>query len=72
MKPLFILLSSVIIILCSSCGKEYVCVCTNVNTGNVTQGDKIKTNAFTKKANEETCKNNSNLSAGTLKDCHLE
>ncbi len=67
-----ILLSIALIIISSSCQKEYVCVCTNVNTGSKSDGDKIKTNVFTKKANEETCKNNANLSGGTLKDCHLE
>lgn len=70
MKYAFTLLT--ISFLFCSCQKEYVCVCTNVNTGTKSDGDKIKTNAFTKKANEETCKNNDNLSGGTLKDCHLE
>ena len=56
----------------SSCKKDYQCVCTNANTGTVHYGDKMEANAFTKKATEEACKNNDNLSAGGLKDCHLE
>jgi len=72
MKNFLSFLAITFLFLASSCGKEYVCVCTQVSSGNKSDGDKIKTNAFTKKANEETCKNTSNLSAGTLKDCHLE
>jgi hypothetical protein len=56
----------------SACQKEYQCVCTNTSTGQVSYGDKFKTNVFTKKTWEENCKNNGNLSGGTLKDCHLE
>ncbi len=56
----------------SSCKKDYQCVCTNASTGNVHYGDKMEANVYTKKAAEETCKNNNNLSAGSLKDCHLE
>jgi len=55
-----------------SCKKEYQCVCTNSNTGTVSRGDKIKAGPYDKAANEETCKNNNNLSGGSLKDCHLE
>lgn len=60
------------IVLMSSCKKDYVCVCTNSNTGHVSEGDHFKANAFTKKAAEESCKANNDLSAGGLKDCHLE
>ncbi len=56
----------------TSCKKDYQCVCTNSNTGTVSRGDKMQAGPFTKAATEETCKNNNNLSAGTLKDCHLE
>lgn len=70
MKTILILLS--VLFLTSSCQKEYRCVCTNVNTGEKSYGDKFKTNAATKKTWEEDCKHNADLSAGTLKDCHLE
>jgi hypothetical protein len=60
-----------LIMLCS-CQKEYQCVCTNSNTGNVHHGDKMKTGPFTKAATEKTCENNDELSGGALKDCHLE
>lgn len=56
----------------TSCKKEYQCVCTNSNTGTVSRGDKIKAGPYDKAANEETCKKNNDLSAGSLKDCHLE
>ncbi len=56
----------------TSCKKDYQCVCTNANTGTVSRGDKIKAGPYDKAANEETCKNNNTLSAGSLKDCHLE
>lgn len=71
MKKL-IFYSSIIVAVFSSCKKDYQCVCTNTNTGNVHYGDKMEANVFTKKASETTCKNNNNLSGGTLKDCHLE
>ena len=72
MKTSFTLFILAISFAFNSCDKEYVCVCTNTNTGNKSYGDKIKANEFTKTANEETCKNNNNLSGGSLKDCHLE
>jgi hypothetical protein len=56
----------------SSCQKEYTCVCTNSNTGNVHHGDKMKAGPFTKAATQETCEHNDELSGGVLKDCHLE
>jgi hypothetical protein len=59
-------------VLFCSCQKEYQCVCTNSNTGNVHHGDKMKAGPFTKAATEKTCENNDELSAGALKDCHLE
>lgn len=61
-----------VMILATACQKEYRCVCTNVNTGEKSYGDKFKTNAATKKTWEEDCKHNADLSGGTLKDCHLE
>ena len=55
----------------TSCKKDYTCDCTNTNTGNASKGDKISAGPFTKASNEEACRNNAALSAGTLKDCHL-
>jgi hypothetical protein len=55
-----------------SCQKDYVCVCTNADTGHVSYGDNIKTNVFTKKAAEESCKANNDVSGGALENCHLE
>ena len=55
-----------------SCQKSYVCVFTNSNTGTVSYGDQIKTNVFTKKAAEESCKANNDVSGGALENCHLE
>jgi hypothetical protein len=55
-----------------SCKKDYVCVCTNANTGDVSYGDHFKANTFTKTAAEESCKANNDVSGGSLKDCHLE
>lgn len=71
MKSVF---SSLVILSLSfmSCKKDYQCVCTNSNTGSVSRGDKMQAGPFTKAATEEACRNNNNLSAGGLKDCHLE
>lgn len=55
-----------------SCKKDYQCVCTNSNTGHVSRGDNMSAGPFTKAATEEACKKNNDLSAGGLKDCHLE
>lgn len=52
--------------------KEYRCVCTQTSTGQVEYGDTFKSGPVRKPAFEETCKNTEILSAGTLKDCHLE
>ena len=56
----------------TSCKKNYVCVCTNSNTGTVSRGDNMTAGPLTKAATEETCKKNNDLSGGGLKDCHLE
>jgi hypothetical protein len=62
----------VFLIAFTSCKKDYQCVCTNSTTGTVSRGDKMSAGPFTKAATETTCENNNNLSAGSLKDCHLE
>ncbi|MBI3520423.1 MAG: hypothetical protein HY062_13870 [Bacteroidetes bacterium] len=72
MKNLIVLFSVLAAGVCMSCKKDYVCVCTNSNTGTVSYGDHFKANVITKKAAEESCKANNDLSAGGLKDCHLE
>jgi hypothetical protein len=72
MKKNLLILSSILIVLLSSCKKDYVCVCTDVNTGSASYGDHFKANSITKKAAEESCKANNEVAAGSLKDCHLE
>lgn len=72
MKSLFIFVSVLCVIAFTACKKDYVCVCTNSNTGSKSDGDHFKANAITKKAAEESCKANNDLSAGGLRDCHLE
>jgi hypothetical protein len=72
MKLFFISISVSCAIVATSCKKDYRCVCTNSTTGQVSYGDNMKANLFTKKAAEESCKANNDLSAGGLKDCHLE
>lgn len=71
-KDTIIIIAALLAIFLMSCKKDYVCVCTNANTGHVSEGDHFKANVFTKKAAEETCEANDDLSAGGLKDCHLE
>lgn len=70
MKPIFSAIALAFFL--TSCQKEYQCVCTNTNTGKVHYGDKMKAGPFTKAATKTTCENNDELSAGGLKDCHLE
>ncbi len=72
MKKYFFILSAFTTIILYSCQKDYTCVCTNSNTGNVSNGDTFKANIFTKKAAEESCKANNDVSAGSLENCHLE
>ncbi len=62
----------VFLIAFTSCKKDYQCVCTNSTTGSVSRGDKMSAGPFTKAATQTTCENNDELSAGGLKDCHLE
>ena len=71
MRLTFSTLTLLFLLAFTSCKKDYTCDCTNTNTGNVSKGDKISTGPFTKASNEEACKNNADLSGGTLKDCHL-
>lgn len=72
MKKIFLFIAVTAVLTLGSCKKDYQCVCTNTNTGTVHYGDKMEANVYTKKAAETTCENNNNLSAGSLKDCHLE
>lgn len=72
MKKRVLFVAVMVLLSLSSCKKDYQCVCTNTNTGNVHYGDKMEANVYTKKATETTCENNNNLSGGSLKDCHLE
>lgn len=72
MRKLVLIFSVVMAGTFVSCQKDYVCVCTNADTGHVSYGDQIKTNVFTKKAAEESCKANNDVSGGALENCHLE
>ena len=72
MNKYIFILSVFIALALTSCKKDYMCVCTNSNTGTVSEGDHFKANLITKKAAEESCKANNDLSAGGLENCHLE
>lgn len=69
-KAIFILCISSLFITWS-CQKEYVCVCTNVTTGEKVKGDKVKTTKLGKKGFEKSCKSN-NDTIRELKDCRVE
>ena len=49
MKKTHLFIVVTITLFFSSCKKDYQCVCTNTNTGNVHYGDKMEANTFTKK-----------------------
>ena len=51
-----------------SCQKEYMCVCKDLQTGEKTNGDKVKTTHLGKKGFEKSCKSNST----ELQDCYVE
>ena len=68
----YIFVSIALLFVLSSCKKEYTCVCTNTNTGTEHRGDVIKAGPLTKKTWETDCRQNDELSGGSLKDCHLE
>jgi hypothetical protein len=72
MKKISLLLATTLVLALTSCSKDYVCVCTNSTTGDVSYGDHFKATIFAKKAAQESCKANNNLSAGGLENCHLE
>jgi hypothetical protein len=42
-----------------SCEKEYMCVCKDLHSGQITNGDKVKTTKLGKKGFEQSCKSNS-------------
>lgn len=70
MKP--IILATVAFIFLASCKKDYVCVCTDVHTGEKNYGDHFKAGPLLKKTAEESCKANNDVYSADLKDCHLE
>lgn len=51
-----------------SCEKEYLCVCKNYKSGDITNGDKVKTTHLGKKGFEKSCKANSNEE----QDCYVD
>jgi hypothetical protein len=71
MKCLFISLSVLCAIAFTSCKKDYICVCTNVQTGEKSYGDHFRAGPILKKTAEESCKANNDV-YNDLKDCHLE
>ena len=58
----------VITFVMSSCQKDYVCVCTNLSTGEKSYGDRVKTTKLGKKGFEKSCKSKSTAH----KECFVE
>ncbi|MBC7696590.1 MAG: hypothetical protein H7141_14230 [Burkholderiales bacterium] len=71
MRKAVFIFSICFFIVCSSCQKEYDCVCTNVSTGEKIYRDKVKTTKLGKKGFEKSCKSN-NDTIRELKDCRIE
>lgn len=67
-----IILALAVILSLNSCKKDYVCVCTDIDTGEKTYGDHFKAGPFLKKAAKESCEANDDVFESDIKDCHLE
>ncbi|MCC6181148.1 MAG: hypothetical protein IT237_04880 [Bacteroidia bacterium] len=72
MKKLAIALSIFIVLLFSSCKKDYVCVCTERATGEKNYGDHFKAGPYSKKVYEKSCEANDDVFEDGLENCHLE
>ncbi len=71
MKKTIICLSILVSLGATSCKKDYICVCTSIQTGEKSTGDHFRAGPLVKKAAEESCKANNDV-YNDLKDCHLE
>ena len=72
MKQNILTASILILVIATSCKKDYICVCTEKQTGEKSYGDHFKAGPITKKAAEESCKANDDVFSSDLEDCHLE
>ncbi|MFN8115107.1 MAG: hypothetical protein U0W65_03285 [Bacteroidia bacterium] len=70
MKKNFLAISVLVIL--TSCKKDYVCVCTEKATGEKSYGDHFKAGPILKKTAEESCKANDDVFEDGLENCHLE
>ncbi len=52
-----------------SCEKQYVCVCSDIKSGNGTHVDSVKTTNLGKKGYAHTCES---YNSDTLVSCHLK
>ena len=55
-----------------SCQKDYVCFCTNVNSGISKYKDRYVGTVFAKKAADKSCKANMDLITDSLTNCRIE
>lgn len=72
MKKITIASSFLLVLLFSSCQKDYVCVCTERSTGEKNYGDHVKSGPFSKKVYEKSCEANDDVFEDDLENCHLE
>ena len=55
-----------------SCQKEYVCFCTNANSGVSSFKERYVGTIFAKKTADKSCKLNMNTETDSLTNCHIE
>jgi hypothetical protein len=59
MNKIVVMIIMVTAFLFVSCEKEYRCVCKDLNSRQITNGDKVKTTKLGNKGFEQSCKSNS-------------
>lgn len=72
MNKTAILLAAGILFAACTKNQKYVCVCTYKDTGELSYGDTLVPNMFTKKVTEKSCEANNDVFSDDMEGCHLQ
>ena len=66
------LLGIFLLLVLTSCQKNYQCVCTSVSSGEMVLGNNYEATILKKNAAEQACKTNNNKIDTTITNCHIQ
>lgn len=72
MKKIIFTIALFTVIIFTNCRKSYVCVCTDINTGERSYGDVFRVGPIAKKGVQATCEAATTIAASDSVTCKLE